>query len=70
MRASKTNRIPDWCIVESCFDWRAPHITGKKVVRERIIGYTDNGFLHTGCDTPIYETPFNNLRDGKVFKLE
>lgn len=61
-------QIPDWCVIGNRFEWEAKNITGADVVSERIIGYTKNGFLHTSCYCPVYETPFDNLHTGKVIK--
>lgn len=59
---------PDWCQVGEYFEWKAKHITGCDSVREEIIGYTDNGFLHTAHCCPVYETLFNELNDGRFVK--
>lgn len=59
---------PDWCQIGNTFNWEAPHITGAEVVREKIIGYTDTGFLHTSHNCPVYETPFYDLHYGKLIK--
>lgn len=59
---------PEWCVIGTIFEWNAPNITGCKSVREKIIGYTDNGFLHMAHNCPIYETLFNDLNNGRLIK--
>lgn len=59
---------PDWCYIGAQFEWHAPQITGCNKVIERIIGYTDDGFLHTAHNCPVYETKFDALCDGRLIK--
>lgn len=60
--------IPDWCKVGAYIKWDAPHITGQRWVRERIIGFRPNGFLHQSHNCPLYFTEFSEY--GKTVKLE
>lgn len=59
---------PEWCKVGLTFKWKASRITGNETVEEKIIGYTDDGFLHTAHNCPVYETKFNNLNSGILVK--
>lgn len=66
-----SNRIetrPEWCKIGNTFEWHAPHITGLDTVSEKIIGYTDDGFIHRSENRPAYETKFDDLRDGHMVK--
>lgn len=57
---------PEWCTVGSPFVWKAKPLTGCDIAIEEIIGYTDDGFLHTAHNYPVYETKFSNLEGGRV----
>lgn len=64
--AEDAMKKPEWCKIGVWFDWEAESITGCKKTEERIIGYTDDGFLHTAHNCPVYETKFDNLKSGKL----
>ena len=52
--------IPDWCKLGSKIEWYAPRWTGlEEWVKEKVIGYTYDGFLHQAPDCPIYRTEFS-----------
>lgn len=57
---------PFWCNIGWTFEWKAPQITGFDSVTEKIIGYTDSGFLHTSANYPVYETSFDDLNTGRI----
>lgn len=60
--------LPEWCRIGNTFRWYVPEITGTEWVTERIIGYTEDGFLHTAHNCPLYETKFDNLNTGVKLK--
>ena len=52
--------IPEWCKIGLFVEWCAPKVTGlDEWVREEIIGYTYDGFLHQAHNCPMYETKFS-----------
>ena len=51
--------IPDWCKIGLFIEWHAPSKTGKEWVKEEIIGYTYDSFLHQAKNCPIYQTEFS-----------
>ena len=59
---------PEWCKIGCYFPWKAEAITGCEIVEEKIIGYTDDGFLHTAHNCPVYETKFDRLSSGRLIK--
>lgn len=54
-----TIEIPDWCKIGLFIEWHAPNITGNDWVKEEIIGYTYDGFLHKAHNCPLYKTKFS-----------
>lgn len=52
--------IPDWCKLGLEIEWYAPRQTGlEEWVKEKVIGYSYNGFFHQAHNCPIYETKFS-----------
>ena len=51
--------IPDWCKIGLFIEWHAPSKTGKEWVKEEVIGYTYDSFLHQAKNCPIYKTEFS-----------
>ena len=60
--------IPDWCRIGLYIEWDAPHITGKRWVREEIIAFGYDGFFHQSYNFPMYFTKFSEY--GKTVRLE
>ena len=58
--------IPNWCIIGKTILWNAPHITGRKWTREKIISYGMDGFFHQYPNCPIYYSKFSEY--GKTIK--
>ena len=55
-----TIEVPDWCKIGLYVEWYAPIQTGvDHWVKEKIIGYTCNGFLHQATNCSMYETKFS-----------
>ena len=59
--------IPDWCKLDLVIEWYASKQTGiEGWVKERIIGYVYDGFLHQASNCPIYKTKFSEY--GKTIR--
>ena len=58
---SRMIEIPDWCIIGKWIWWKSPYFTGFDWVRERIIGYSDDGFFHQGPNCPVYHSKFSEF---------
>ena len=54
-------KIPDWCVIGSFVEWNAPHYTGAKWVKERIVAYGQDGFFHQAKNCPMYYTKFDEF---------
>lgn len=68
---TRTIKIPNWCKIGVIVEVRYPDgRTGDKKAfyKERIIGYTDNGFITQAHNCPMYYHQFNEF--GKTVKVD
>lgn len=64
----RTLSIPDWCVIGKVVKIQYPEeITGSdSFYKERIVGYSDNGFFTQGAYCPVYHHTFDEW--GKTVK--
>ena len=58
---SRTIEIPDWCRIGNYIAYCNPTDTGTDDwYKEKIVGYSDNGFFHQYYACPVHHTEFSD----------